>query len=156
MTVAIRKYCASPFAVQLINFKLFIFNFCYLNLFLIFFKVRMVPSPGFEKSGKWSVVSVNKFSNSEETAEFDAVLVCTGRLSEPFFPSFHDQNSFTGNILHAQSLKSVQEFEDQKVLVVGNGNSGVEASVDISTVAQKVSISLMGVIWVLCPLSELL
>ena len=68
-------------------------------------------------------------------------MVCTGRLSEPLFPNFTDQSLFSGIMLHSHNLKTSKDFEDLRILVVGNGNSAIDAAVEISTVAKQVSVS---------------
>lgn len=87
------------------------------------------------------MTTLNKYNNSESTEEYDGVMVCTGRLSEPAFSQFPKQHLFNGIMMHSQNLKTTKDFEDLKVLVVGNGNSAVDAAVEISTVAQQVRIS---------------
>lgn len=117
-------------------------NLSLINYFPFFCpQIRVRPSPDYDKNGKWSVTTLNKYNNFESTEEFDGVMVCTGRLSEPVFPQFPKQHLFNGIVMHSQNLKTAKDFEDRRVLVVGNGNSAVDAAVEISTVAQQVRIS---------------
>lgn len=46
--------------------------------------------------------------------------------------------SFKGSIIHTHSLKKAAGYEDKTVLIIGIGNSAVDAAVEISTVAKKV------------------
>ena len=44
---------------------------------------------------------------------------------------FKGMESFPGKILHSGRFKNGQEFKDQKVLVVGFGNSACEIAIDL-------------------------
>ncbi|KAJ0724203.1 putative indole-3-pyruvate monooxygenase [Helianthus annuus] len=59
------------------------------------------------------------------------VIVATGENAEEVVPKFEGMNEFTGPILHTSSYKSGDCFENQKVLVVGCGNSGMEVCLDL-------------------------
>ncbi len=80
------------------------------------------------------------------TDVFDGVMVCTGHHVTPLVPTFKDQHKFKGTILHSHSYKKPDGFEDKTVVVVGIGNSGGDAVVELSTVANKVFHSLLPII----------
>lgn len=69
---------------------------------------------------------------------FDCVAVCIGHHVYPNIPKFPGQEKFAGKIIHSHSLKQVQSFQDMSVVVVGVGNSGVDAASELSSVATKV------------------
>lgn len=66
-------------------------------------------------------------------------MVCTGRLSQPYIPEYQGKENFSGCMLHTQALTNVSAFEDLTVLVIGNGNSAVDAAVEISSFAKQVT-----------------
>ena len=74
---------------------------------------------------------------------FDGVMVCTGHHVQPQVPTFKDQNKFKGQIVHTHSYKKPDGYENKRVVVVGIGNSGGDAAVELSSVADKVCIILL-------------
>lgn len=77
------------------------------------------------------------------TETFDGVMVCTGHHGYPHIPKFKGQEDFKGKFTHTHSIKVPDAYKDQKVLIIGVGNSGLDAAVDISSVAKQVNISLL-------------
>ena len=71
---------------------------------------------------------------------FDYLLIANGHHSVPNHPEF--QKDFTGQYFHAHEFKTNAPFENQRVLVVGAGNSGCDCAVEISRVAEQVDISI--------------
>ncbi|KAK4388914.1 putative indole-3-pyruvate monooxygenase YUCCA4 [Sesamum angolense] len=88
-----------------------------------------------------------KFRQSVLRAEFDALtrlwtvqtqdshffsrwlIVATGENAEPVIPEIQGIHRFRGPVLHTSVYKSGSEFEKQRVLVVGCGNSGMEVHI---------------------------
>lgn len=68
---------------------------------------------------------------------FDAVVVATGRFSKPFVPS--GVAGFGGQLLHSFDYPGAAPFRDRRVLVYGNGISGLEIASDLAPVASVVS-----------------
>lgn len=73
-------------------------------------------------------------------AEFDYLFIANGHLSIPRHPDWKDD--FSGHYLHAHDYKTNQGLENQRVLVVGAGNSACDCAVDTSRDAARVDISL--------------
>lgn len=73
--------------------------------------------------------------------QFDFLFVANGHHSVPRHPE-GVQASFSGRYLHSHSYKTNHSFQDERVLVIGAGNSGCDCAVEISRVAQHVAISL--------------
>uniref|UniRef100_A0A914NM25 Flavin-containing monooxygenase n=1 Tax=Meloidogyne incognita TaxID=6306 RepID=A0A914NM25_MELIC len=105
---------------------------------------------GFENNGQW-IVQYKKGNNSEVFHEiFDAVLLCTGHHTTPNFPpAWPGQKNFKGKIIHAHSYKDQRGYDDQIVVVVGVGNSGVDIAVELSRVAKQVYLVTRRGTWVL-------
>ncbi|GAA0164516.1 hypothetical protein Leryth_000306 [Lithospermum erythrorhizon] len=59
------------------------------------------------------------------------LIVATGENAEPFMPEIQGVEKFEGQLLHTSVYKSGLEFEKERVLVVGCGNSGMEVSLDL-------------------------
>lgn len=90
-----------------------------------------------------------KFNQAVKTTEFDHIkgvwrvqtedleyhsrwlIVATGENAEPVIPDIVGYDKFEGNILHTSEYKSGSKFKNQRVLVVGCGNSGMEVSLDL-------------------------
>jgi indole-3-pyruvate monooxygenase len=88
-----------------------------------------------------------KFNQAVKTTEFDHgvwrvqtedleyhsrwLIVATGENAEPVIPDIVGYDKFKGNILHTSEYKSGSKFKNQRVLVVGCGNSGMEVSLDL-------------------------
>ncbi len=96
-----------------------------------------------------SVEKVEKLENEQWLVElgsgkkhiFDYLLIANGHHAVPRLPEGM-QDQFTGTFLHSHSYKTNQPFKNQRVLVVGSGNSGCDCAVEISRVAEQVDISI--------------
>ncbi|XP_023219427.1 dimethylaniline monooxygenase [N-oxide-forming] 5-like, partial [Centruroides sculpturatus] len=77
----------------------------------------------------------------------NAVMVCVGHHGYPNRIEFQDQEKFSGSIIHNHQFKDPKQYENKKVLVVGAGNSAVDAAVDLSYVAEKTYLSTRRGFW---------
>ncbi|RDX65691.1 putative indole-3-pyruvate monooxygenase YUCCA4, partial [Mucuna pruriens] len=59
------------------------------------------------------------------------LVVATGENAEPALPRIPGIDSFRGPIAHTSVYKSGSGYKNQKVLVIGCGNSGMEVSLDL-------------------------
>lgn len=96
----------------------------------------------YDKTGRWTVTTKNQKSGETILETFDGVFVCTGHINRPSMPKFSGQENFKGKIMHTHSLKEVEEFSGQTVVVVGAGCSALDAAVEISRVAKQVCSSV--------------
>jgi len=71
---------------------------------------------------------------------FDYLLVCSGHHWDPRMPDYPGQ--FSGEFLHAHDFKSAAPFRDQRVLVIGGGNSACDIAVETSRVSAFTAISM--------------
>ncbi|GLT77171.1 hypothetical protein SLA2020_487810 [Shorea laevis] len=90
-----------------------------------------------------------RFNQAVQSAEFDSTcgfwrvrtqdleyisrwfIVATGENAEPVIPEIVGMERFHGPVVHTSAYKSGSDFANQKVLVVGCGNSGMEISLDL-------------------------
>lgn len=72
------------------------------------------------------------------SAVFDAVVVAAGHQAVPSHPPFRD--AFTGQYLHVHDYRTPALFAGKRVLVVGTGNSAMDAAADICTVTAATAV----------------
>ncbi len=65
-----------------------------------------------------------------------SIIAATGAFSRPHLPQFEGQERYQGKILHSSSYQNPVAFKDQRVLVIGAGNSAVQIAVDLAKTAQ--------------------
>ena len=70
----------------------------------------------------------------------DAVCIATGTLHYPHRPAL--PGSFDGTLLHSAEYRTPELFRDQRVLIVGCGNSGADIAVDAVHAARSVDLSV--------------
>lgn len=107
--------------------------------------LSVTQAEDYPSTGRWVVQYKTKEGTKEEI--FDGVMICIGHHVKPNLPTFPNQEKFKGTIVHTHSLKVPDCFKDSKVVVVGTGNSGVDAAVEISSVAQQVYLSTRKGFW---------
>lgn len=61
-----------------------------------------------------------------------AVISGTGNWSRPFLPAVPGRSTFTGRQLHTVNYRCPADFADQRVVVVGGGNSGAQIAADLA------------------------
>lgn len=86
----------------------------------------------------WQVVT-QRDGHYEERL-FDGVLVANGTLHTPNIPDL--PGTFTGDVLHSASYRRAEIFTDNRVLIVGCGNSGADIAVDAVHHAKSVDLSV--------------
>ena len=82
-----------------------------------------------------------------QTYTFDAVCVCTGTNTWASLPAFQGQDEFLkngGQIVHSENYKKAEVFQNQRVLIVGAGESGSDICKEIAEEASKVAIVVRG------------
>ena len=84
----------------------------------------------------------------ERTERFDAIAVCTGMYWHPLWPKLTGLQSFDGQVLHSSDFKRVSRFRDKRVVVVGNGVSGMDIAAQVQAVARSVDWSFGKPNWV--------
>jgi hypothetical protein len=71
---------------------------------------------------------------------FDYLIVANGHHAEPRWPSYPGE--FTGQMLHSHQYKRAEPFRDQRVLVLGGGNSACDIAVETGRVSAFTAISM--------------
>ncbi|CAI9106294.1 OLC1v1005420C2 [Oldenlandia corymbosa var. corymbosa] len=109
---------------------------------LIRFSIQVVRVEQLE-NGKWVVEGKHErdgiIVNSEEW--FDAVVVCNGHFTQPKLAKLPGIEKWPAKQIHSHNYRVPEPFRDQCVIVVGDGPSAQDISLEISTVAKEVHIS---------------
>ncbi|MBA0680058.1 hypothetical protein Goari_011784, partial [Gossypium aridum] len=118
----------------------------YLDDYVSRFKIsplyrRTVESAEFDgETGKWIVKARNLGSGEVEELEGRFLVVASGETSNPFTPVIEGLNTFPGDVLHSTRFRNGKAFQNQKVLVVGSGNSGMEIAFDLANHGAQTSL----------------
>lgn len=106
----------------------------YMESYAAFFNIvpvfnQEVESAMFDpEASKWRV----KIKEMKENVYVSRwVIVATGENADPLIPEIQGIDRFQGRLLHTSLYKSGVEFGNQRVLVIGCGNSGMEVSLDL-------------------------
>lgn len=102
----------------------------------------------YEKTGRWKVTYEHLESKERKSDIFDGVLICTGHHNFKNVPKFPGQEKFKGKIMHTHHLKHAQGFENKTVVIIGIGNSGGDAAIELSTVTKQLYLSTRRGTWV--------
>ncbi|PIN20862.1 Flavin-containing monooxygenase [Handroanthus impetiginosus] len=96
------------------------------------------------RSDKWVVESRSGKSTELGSEEvFDAVVVCNGHHTQPRVADFPGMEKWPGKQLHSHNYRVPEPFQDQAIIVVviGDGLSAKDISLEISKVAKEVHLS---------------
>ena len=97
----------------------------------------LVQSCDLDKSAHWIIKTIQ--DGKETTETFSHLVVCNGHHWKPRLPNY--PGNFTGKFMHSHEFKQAKPFEDQRILVIGGGNSACDVAVETSRVSRKTSIS---------------
>ncbi|MGW8439275.1 flavin-containing monooxygenase [Nocardiopsis sp. NPDC055879] len=91
----------------------------------------------------WSVESIERDGGGFVLTTADGsrvrssvVVAATGGFTRPHRPSLPGLEDFTGTVLHTAQYRISDPFTDQRVVVVGGGNSGVQIAAELAEVAR--------------------
>jgi cation diffusion facilitator CzcD-associated flavoprotein CzcO len=87
--------------------------------------------------GEWQV-SISDHAGSRNEV-FTDLIVCNGHHWNPRMPEY--PGTFTGRFIHSHDFKKADEFKDQRILVIGGGNSACDVAVETSRVSAKTTLS---------------
>jgi dimethylaniline monooxygenase (N-oxide forming) len=102
---------------------------------------RAERADDFEDSGDWLVETFNLKTAKREKTRVNFVLACHGHLNEPNIPKFQGLEKFKGKVIHTHDYKDFYGYEGKRILLIGNGNSGVDVASELSLHAKHVSTS---------------
>jgi hypothetical protein len=97
----------------------------------------LVQSCELDESNQWVIKSIR--DGVEKTERFSHLVVCNGHHWQPRLPQY--PGNFTGKFMHSHEFKNATPFKDQRILVIGGGNSACDVAVETSRVSKKTSIS---------------
>lgn len=89
---------------------------------------------------KWLIRVRDLKKGAASTYTFDAVIVCNGHFSNPFYPSIKGMEHFKEQSLHSHYFRKPDKYTGKKVLVIGGGPSGIDIARMVGQVADKVGI----------------
>ena len=98
------------------------------------------PLPGDRWALRW------REDGLEHDATFDALVVANGHHWKPRMPEY--PGHFTGRILHSHDYKRAAPFADQRVLVIGGGNSACDVAVETARVSAVTDLSWRRGYWI--------
>lgn len=81
------------------------------------------------EGGLWRVES------SEGISWYPAVISASGRFASPYVPAIPGMDRFAGTLIHAKAYLGPQPFVNRRVMVVGNGPSGIDIAVELGNFA---------------------
>lgn len=96
---------------------------------------------------KWRVTHKNLIKNEQKSDTYDAVFVCNGKYFDPNTPKIQGIENFKGKIIHSHVYRVPEAFKGQRVLTIGAGPSGIDITMDLSSVADFVGFSHHGSIY---------
>ncbi|KAF4987011.1 hypothetical protein FGRMN_10578 [Fusarium graminum] len=102
-------------------------------------RVTLKPEGGRDK---WEVEAHSTISGTEITTNvYDAVVVANGHYSTPYIPDMQNLKQFNqaypGVITHSKQYRTPHPFKDHKVVVIGNGPSGLDIALQINQECRK-------------------
>lgn len=71
----------------------------------------------------------------------EAVIAASGSFANPFIPQLPGREVFTGRVLHVAGYQAPEMYADQRVLVVGAGNSAIQVAHEL-TKTSRVSLAV--------------
>jgi hypothetical protein len=89
--------------------------------------------------GKWKVQTADKNGNLSDEI-FEVLIVSNGHHWNPRYPNY--EGKFEGEFVHSHYFKNNKPFSGKRVLVIGAGNSGCDAAVEVCRTAKKTAISM--------------
>ncbi|CAI4210343.1 unnamed protein product [Parascedosporium putredinis] len=94
----------------------------------------------------WDLTARSTLTGDRERHTFDAVVVANGHYSVPFIPHIPGLADFAaahpGAALHSKQFRAPRAFEGQRVVVVGNGPSGLDIGYQIHRDARELFLSV--------------
>lgn len=71
-----------------------------------------------------------------DTFQALTIINATGSFNNPYIPKIQGGEVFQGKTLHSSEYRNTKPFHNQRVIVIGGGNSAVQIAVELSEVSQ--------------------
>ncbi|KFA63214.1 hypothetical protein S40285_04910 [Stachybotrys chlorohalonatus IBT 40285] len=101
---------------------------------------RISPSNNGSKTA-WTLEAQSTLTGETLVDTFDAVVIANGHYSVPYVPDIKNIADFHKAhptiISHSKNYRTTEPFRDKKVIVVGNGPSGIDIAGQVRTVARE-------------------
>ncbi|KAK8478467.1 hypothetical protein V6N13_146478 [Hibiscus sabdariffa] len=95
-----------------------------------------------EVTHEWVVESRTDSMRESKEELFEAVVICTGKESEPKIAEFPGRDSWPGLQIHSHNYRTPEQFENKIVVIIGNGASAVDLLKGISPLAKQVHVAV--------------
>ncbi|UNI18977.1 monooxygenase [Purpureocillium takamizusanense] len=93
-----------------------------------------------DERDQWMIEARSTMSGQAIDHVFDAVVVANGHYSVPFIPGMANmpqfQETYPSIITHSKQYRAASEFKDKKVIIIGNGPSGIDIALQINRVSK--------------------
>jgi hypothetical protein len=97
------------------------------------------------ENGTWlvEIIDANGVKSSET---FEYLMVCNGHHNIPKYPKYPGE--YSGRFMHSHDFKGIDEsWRDQRVLVIGGGNSACDIAVEAARITKTVDLSMRSPQW---------
>jgi dimethylaniline monooxygenase (N-oxide forming) len=149
VSLIISLVSCSHFCLQLRYFQLYAEHNCLEEHILLKRKVILLTyADDYETTGRWKVTTESTETGEQSTDVFEGVVIATGHHVTPLLPNFPGQEKFQGKILHTHTFKHATGYEGKRVCVIGVGNSGGDAIVELSVQSKVVYMSTRRGAWI--------
>lgn len=91
---------------------------------------------------QWLIKTLNTQTLEENSSVFDAILICTGKYSTPFYPEFPQGKNFDGTIIHSHDYRYPETFKNKHLLLLGGSSSVFDILKETSAHAESVVVSI--------------
>ncbi|WP_274306982.1 flavin-containing monooxygenase [Solibacillus daqui] len=71
-----------------------------------------------------------------EIFKAQTIINATGSFNNPFIPKIAGMEEFQGNTLHSSQYRNSKPFHNQRIIIVGGGNSAVQIAVELAEVTR--------------------
>ncbi|SCY41914.1 MULTISPECIES: NAD(P)-binding domain-containing protein [unclassified Lysinibacillus] len=71
-----------------------------------------------------------------DTFQTRSIINATGSFNNPYIPKIQGNEVFQGKTLHSSEYRNTELFLNQRIIVIGGGNSAVQIAVELSEVSQ--------------------
>lgn len=105
------------------------------------FVEKVEPLEQEEGFPQWTVTAKDLKAGTTSQTICQAIIVCNGHYSVPRTPKLPGIEDFEGRQMHSHNYREPTPFAGATVLVLGAGASGIDISLEISTVAKQVILS---------------